>query len=145
MQNHPLTPMTDPDLRRVLGRQSRGSVGHLPFAVVAQGPDAVRAQLDAEDAKGHRLIVADAVRDEDLRVLGEAAAELPLLTGGSGIALGLPANFRARGELAAKAGPWRGQSGPAAVLSGSCSTATRAQVRATMPAVTPFCLWIPMP
>ena len=129
MQNHPLTPMTDPDLRRVLGRQSRGSVGHLPFAVVAQGADAVRARLDAEDAKGHRLIVADAVRDEDLRVLGEAAAELPLLTGGSGIALGLPANFRARGELAAKAGPWRGQSGPAAVLSGSCSTATRAQVR----------------
>lgn len=128
MQNHPLTPMTDPDLRRVLARQSRGSVGHLPFAVVAQGAEAVRAHLDAEDAKGHRLIVADAIRDEDLRVLGEAAAELPLLTGGSGIALGLPANFRARGELAADVAPWHGQAGRAAILSGSCSTATRAQV-----------------
>ncbi len=128
MQNHPLTPMTDPDLRRVLDRQSKGSVGHLPFAVVAEGPQAIRVRLEAEQAKGHRLIVADAVRDEDLRMLGQAAAELPLITGGSGIALGLPENFRARGELAASAEPWQGKAGRAAALSGSCSQATRGQV-----------------
>ena len=128
MQTHPLTPMTDPDLRRVLDRQSKGSVGHLPFAVVAEGPAAIRTRLEAEQAKGHRLIVADAVRDEDLRMLGQAAADLPLITGGSGIALGLPENFRVRGELAANSEPWQGQAGRAAALSGSCSQATRGQV-----------------
>lgn len=128
MQTHPLTPMTDPDLRRVLDRQSKGSVGHLPFAVVAEGPAAIRTRLEAEQAKGHRLIVADAVRDEDLRMLGQALADLPLITGGSGIALGLPENFRVRGELAASSEPWQGQAGRAAALSGSCSQATREQV-----------------
>ncbi|WP_119168250.1 3-oxo-tetronate kinase [Algihabitans albus] len=128
MQNHPLTPMTDPDLRRVLARQSKGSVGHVPFTVVAEGPDAVRARLDAERTKGHRLIVADAIRDDDLRILGRATADLKLITGGSGIALGLPENFRARGELSASTDPWQGQAGRAAALSGSCSQATRAQV-----------------
>ncbi len=128
MQNHPLTPMTDPDLRRVLDRQSKGSVGHVPFTSVVEGPEAVRARLESEQAKGHRLIVADAVRDDDLRILGRAAADLALITGGSGIALGLPENFRARGQLAASSDSWRGQTGRAAALSGSCSQATRAQV-----------------
>ena len=128
MQNHPLTPMTDPDLRRVLDRQSKGSVGHVPFTAVAEGPEAVRARLESEQAKGHRLIVADAVRDDDLRILGRAAADLALVTGGSGIALGLPENFRARGQLAASSDSWHGQTGRAAALSGSCSQATRAQV-----------------
>ena len=128
MQNHPLTPMTDPDLRRVLDRQSKGSVGHVPFTAVVEGPEAVRARLESEQAKGHRLIVADAVRDDDLRILGRAAADLALVTGGSGIALGLPENFRARGQLAASSDSWHGQTGRAAALSGSCSQATRAQV-----------------
>lgn len=128
MQNHPLTPMTDPDLRRWLARQVRGSVGHLRAADVFAGPEAISARLAAEDRAGHRLIVADAIRDEDLRLLGRAAAALPLITGGSGIALGLPQNFRDRGLLSDTAGDWAGQAGPAAILSGSCSVATRGQV-----------------
>ncbi len=128
MENHPLTPMTDPDLRRWLALQITGTVGHIPFAAVAAGSEAVRARLDAEDALGHRLIVADAIRDDDLVTLGRAAAGLPLLTGGSGIALGLPGVFRDAGLLSDTGGEWSGQSGPAAILSGSCSAATRAQV-----------------
>jgi len=128
MENHPLTPMTDPDLRRWLARQVDGTIGHVPFAIVAEGPAAVRAWLDVEDAAGHRLIVADAVRDDDLVTLGRAAARLPLLTGGSGIALGLPGVFREAGLLSQTSIQWTGQSGPAAILSGSCSDATRAQV-----------------
>ncbi|WP_412050132.1 3-oxo-tetronate kinase [Hoeflea sp. Naph1] len=128
MENHPLTPMTDPDLRRWLAQQISGTVGHVPAIVVAQGPEAVRTCLDAQDAKGHRLIVADAINDTDLVTLGQAAMNLPLLTGGSGIALGLPGVFRAAGLLSDTAGNWTGQSGPAAILSGSCSNATRAQV-----------------
>jgi uncharacterized protein YgbK (DUF1537 family) len=125
MQHHPLTPMTNPDIRRWLGLQVRGSVGHLGAQVVRQGPAAIRAALAAQEAQ---LIVADAINDADLVALGHAAADLPLITGGSGIAMGLPDNFRARGELAGHGGAWHGQSGPAVVLSGSCSVATRGQV-----------------
>lgn len=128
MENHPLTPMTDPDLRRWLALQCVGSVGHVAVSIVADGPEAIRAALEAQDAAGHQLIVADAVHDGDLMALGAAARDLPLLTGGSGIAMGLPANFAAEGLLAGNASGWTGQGGPVAVLSGSCSTATRGQI-----------------
>ncbi len=128
MQNHPLTPMTDPDIRRWLGYQVKGSVGHIPAQTVMQGADATRARMQAEDAAGHRLLVADAITDADLITLGQAAADLPLLTGGSGIAMGLPGNFRDKGLLRAQDSAWTGQAGRAAILSGSCSTATRGQV-----------------
>lgn len=122
MQHHPLTPMTDPDLRRVLARQATGPVDHLPLAVVR-----TRA-AEALAAPGPRLVVADAVEDADLIALGRAAAGMPLVTGGSGIALGLPANFAAEGLLRGTKGAFRGQGGPAVALSGSCSRATLAQV-----------------
>ena len=128
MESHPLTPMTDPDLRRWLARQCARGVGHLPAAAVWAGPDAVRDRLEAEARAGRPFVIADAIRDEDLAVLGRAAADLPLITGGSGIALGLPGNFRAQGLLSADRPVWHGQSGPAAALSGSCSRATRGQV-----------------
>lgn len=130
MENHPLTPMTDPDLRRWMGLQSKSTVGHLPASAIWAGPGAAAKRLEGEDAKGHRLIVADAIRDEDLLVLGQIVDGLPLLTGGSGIALGLPANFRKQGLLAGNASQWRGQVGKVAALSGSCSIATRRQVEA---------------
>ena len=130
MRDHPLTPMTDADIRRWLGRQTALGVGHVPLATVFDGPGAIRAALDAEDAAGRALIVVDAVRDEDLRAIGAAADGLPLVTGGSGIALVLPENFRRRGLLAGGGGGWTGVPGRAAVLSGSCSVATRGQVEA---------------
>ena len=128
MERHPLTPMSDPDIRRWLARQARHRVGHVGFAIVAQGSRAIRAALDGEQAAGRDLIVVDAVRDEDLLAIGRAAADLPLVTGGSGIALGLPENFRQAGLLTPGERRWSGAAGPAIVLSGSCSTATRAQV-----------------
>lgn len=130
MQNHPLTPMTDPDLRRWLARQVQGPVGHVATPVVARGAAAVRAALTNHAAAGRRLVVCDAVSDDDLRVLGAAVADLALITGGSGIALGLPGNFAAAGLLSGRAGGWRAQDGPVVALSGSCSAATRAQVAA---------------
>lgn len=124
MENHPLTPMTDPDLRRWLAGQVAETVGHVALPDVAAGPDAVAAALAREAASGHRLIVVDATSDADLGAIGRAAANLRLITGGSGIALGLPGNFGcAPGPVA-----WDGAEGPALVLSGSCSAATRAQV-----------------
>lgn len=128
MENHPLTPMSDPDIRRWLGHQISGTVGHVASATVSKGADAVRAALEEQDAAGHRLIVADAIDDADLATLGQAAAGLPLLTGGSGIAIGLPEVFRRAGALSGKPGTWTGMRGRGAILSGSCSIATRKQV-----------------
>ncbi len=130
MRNHPLTPMTDANLVRVLEAQSRGGVGLLKYDVIARGADAVRAFLSAQAAADKRLVVADATTNDDLRVLGEACADMPLITAGSGVALGLPEAYARRGWLKrdAQAAALDTVGGAAAVLSGSCSEATRGQV-----------------
>ncbi len=130
MRDHPLTPMHDPSLVRVLQRQSRGKVGLVPWAIVAQGTAAIGSAFAALRRDGFAHAIVDAVADRDLEAIGEAAADFKLITGGSGIALGLPDNFRRRGLLADHAAADRLPriAGPAAVLSGSCSTATLAQV-----------------
>jgi len=128
LQHHPLNPMTDPDLVRWLRRQTDAGVGLVEHPTVARGAAAVRERLDALAAAGVRLAIADAIADADLRTLGEACADAPLVTGGSGIALGLPDNFRRAGLLAPGAGTLEPVGGPAVVISGSCSAATRRQV-----------------
>ncbi|MBY4894004.1 four-carbon acid sugar kinase family protein [Rhodobacteraceae bacterium N5(2021)] len=124
LQDHPLTPMTDPDIRRWLAPQSAHTVGHVPAADVFGGAARIADRLEEQNQAGHRLIVVDAIRDADLLEIGKAAKGLPLITGGSGVALGLPANF---GCVPAPV-PWTGQPGKAIALSGSCSKATRAQI-----------------
>lgn len=128
MERHPLTPMTDPNIRRWLGLQTRGDVGLISLDTVRAGPDALAKAFDAERKKGVRLVVADAVADSDLMALGAAMAEHRLVTGGSGIALGLPQNFRRAGKLAGTAPLGTVAKGPAVVLCGSCSTASQRQV-----------------
>jgi uncharacterized protein YgbK (DUF1537 family) len=130
MKDHPLTPMTDPDIRRWLHRQTRGEVGLVPYPVVRQGSGAIRDALAAEEAAGRRLAVVDAVADDDLLAIGEAVSEAKLVTGGSGIALGLPGNFRKAGLLSGGRSGFRPQSGPAVAISGSCSSQSQAQVAA---------------
>ena len=120
MQNHPLTPMKDADLRRVLGAQSTHDVAHVPAVVVALGADALRAALPRKGP-----VIVDAIRDADLMQIGLAAAGLPLLCGGSGIALGLPYNFGATPRQP----EWQAVHGDGVIISGSCSAATRQQVR----------------
>ena len=130
MRDHPLTPMRDPLLVRVLQRQTTGRVGLVQHATVARGPAAIRDAFDALRAGGIRHAIVDAIADADLEAIGEAAADLPLITGGSGIALGLPENFRRQGLLGDGGGAdaLPAVEGAAAVLSGSCSEATRRQV-----------------
>lgn len=128
LEKHPLNPMTDPDIRRWLRRQTTGEVGHVPWRVVAAGANAIRMALDAEGRAGRRLVVVDATSDDDLLEIGAAVALDPLVTGGSGIALGLPANLRRAGHAAAGGGVFTPTRGPGVVLSGSCSTASRRQI-----------------
>ncbi|MES5100010.1 3-oxo-tetronate kinase [Agrobacterium sp. BA1120] len=128
MQNHPLTPMTDPDIRRWLQRQTTTPVGLVSAGIVRSGPDAVAAALAACADKGETLVIADAATDEDLIVLGAACANAVLVTGGSGIALGLPANFIKAGLAKGQGESFKGTDGPEAILAGSCSGATRGQI-----------------
>lgn len=121
MQDHPLTPMTDADLRRVLALQTTWDVTHVPMKVVGQGATAVADQIATLPAS---MVIVDAIADDDLRAIGAAVKDRKLLTGGSGIAIGLPANF----GITPKAVPWDGVTGKGVVLSGSCSRATRGQV-----------------
>jgi uncharacterized protein YgbK (DUF1537 family) len=132
MRDHPLTPMRDPSLVRVLQRQTKRKVGLVPYATVAKGSDGIRAAFAALRRDGFHNAVIDAVGDGDLLALGAAIADLPLITGGSGIALGLPENFRRAGLLAPSdaAGTLPVVRGAEAVIAGSCSTATLAQVAA---------------
>jgi len=130
MKDHPLTPMRDPSLVRVLQRQSRGKVGLVQHAAVAQGAAAIADAFAKLKQDGFRHAIVDAIADRDLEAIGEAAKDFALITGGSGIALGLPENFRRAGLIGDGGGAdiLPRIAGKAAVLSGSCSEATRGQV-----------------
>lgn len=126
MRHHPLTPMTDANLVRVLQAQTRCRVGLIDHRSVAAGADAIRARMAALRAEGVGIAIVDAVSNEDLWRLGPALADLPLVTAGSGVAIALPANFDLAPSSQAAALP--AVAGLQAVVSGSCSQATNAQV-----------------
>ncbi len=130
MRHHPLNPMTNSSLVRVLARQTKHKVGLVPLKQVQAGSASLRASLDKLAADGVRHVIVDAVADTDLGIIGEAVGDDVLVTGGSGVALGLPAAYRRRGLLAHKSGadalPKVG--GASAVLAGSCSAATLGQI-----------------
>ncbi|MDH6167305.1 uncharacterized protein YgbK (DUF1537 family) [Variovorax boronicumulans] len=126
MQNHPLTPMTDANLVRVLQAQCTRKVGLIDHAVVARGDAAITERIAQLRSEGISIAIVDAVSNDDLLRLGPALAKMPLVTAGSGVAIGLPANFGLAPSSQASALPAAG--GLRAVVSGSCSLATNRQV-----------------
>ncbi len=131
MQHHPLTPMTDANLVRVLQQQTKRKVGLVEHAVVSAGAEAIAERFALLRREGVGFAIVDALSDEDLAQIAVAAASLSLITGGSGLAQGLPQNFRQRDLLnsqqtATTLAPT--VAGFKAVIAGSCSTATRNQV-----------------
>ncbi|CAB3820849.1 four-carbon acid sugar kinase family protein [Achromobacter denitrificans] len=127
MQHHPLTPMTDPNLVRVLSAQTSRKVGLIDYAVVARGSDAIRARIRELASQGIGVAIVDAVSNDDLLALGPALKDMPLVTAGSGVAIGLPANW---GLSPADRTRLPRVPGLQAVLAGSCSSATNGQVAA---------------
>lgn len=125
MRHHPLTPMTESDLRLWLSYQTDWPVGHVPFEIVSRGKSAIAKELASAE---RAMIVVDAIQDQDLIEIGHAAADRKLITGGSGIALGLPENYRRDGLLKTAGKDWQGAKGGVAILCGSCSEATRRQI-----------------
>lgn len=139
MKDHPLTPMRDADLVRVMQAQTSLKVGLVPYEVVDAGPDTIRAAFDAARERGERFVVVDAISDRHLHDVGQAIASHKLITGGSGIALGLPDNFVRAGQLekADATKPMAARAGRPVILSGSCSEATRGQVARAIAAGVP--------
>ena len=130
MQHHPLTPMQDADLVRVLSRQTPHAVGLASRQVLANGAEATGAHLSSLAEQGVRHVICDTLDEQDLDVLAEATVSMALVTGGSGLGQALPAQYRAQGWLETITEPGRlaPAAGGALVLSGSCSRATLAQV-----------------
>jgi len=132
MQHHPLTPMTDANLVRWLGAQSQSEVGLIDAHTIDAGVEAVRERAADLQSINVRLAIVDTLNAEHLDTLGQAFADAALITGGSGIALGLPAAYAQRGDIQRR--PNAGQldvfGGHCAIVSGSCSNQTQAQVAA---------------
>ncbi|MDQ0456747.1 3-oxo-tetronate kinase [Rhizobium paknamense] len=128
MKDHPLTPMRRSDLVALMAEQSAHPVGLVPHEVVSAGEAAIAGAFAAALSEGKRFVVVDAIHDAHLRVLGKAVRSHRLLTGGSALAMGLPQNF----GISRKAEKSNGTSPAAkvktAILSGSCSQATRQQL-----------------
>ncbi|MFY2643447.1 3-oxo-tetronate kinase [Achromobacter insuavis] len=127
MQHHPLTPMTDANLVRVLSAQTRRKVGLIDYAVVARGAEAIRGRIEALRREGVEIAIVDAISNDDLLALGPALKGMPLVTAGSGVAIGLPGNW---GLAPGAAAGLPREPGTQAVVAGSCSIATQSQVAA---------------
>jgi len=126
MQNHPLTPMTDANLVRVMQAQTQRKVGLIDHTVMAKGSQAIVEKIQELQADGVGVAIVDATSNADLKTLGPALKDMPLVTAGSGVAIGLPANWGI--EASEKAAALPAPSGYQAIVSGSCSLATQGQV-----------------
>ena len=133
MKDHPLTPMRDSDLTRLLAPQVTGRVGLVARPMVSQGAQAIQAELARLKAAGAAHVVADAIDDADLAAIAAACRDMDLLCGGSALAAPLPGLLAQDGLIDADAAalpPTPALAPGAIVLSGSCSAATRGQVAA---------------
>ena len=130
LKDHPLTPMTDANLVRVLQRQSSSHIALVPYTIVDAGPVAVRDALDELGYHGRSIAIVDALNDKHLMTIGTAMVGMTLVTGGSGVAMGLPDVFRKSGQLAMQPPPERFEApaGATVMIAGSCSAATRKQI-----------------
>jgi len=130
MRNHPLTPMTDANLVRFLGQQlysnKQRKVGLIDYRIVAQSADAIRERIDSLRSAGVSVAIADSISNDDLLRLGAALSDDVFVTAGSGLAIGLPAQWDMKASPDAARLPKA--AGRRAIISGSCSMATNAQV-----------------
>lgn len=132
MRNHPLTPMRDSNLVRVLQRQMSCKVGLIPYRTIRNGAMQIQRALSRAQDGGMRMAIVDAVCEADLKEIARACRSMCLITGASGLATKLPGSFRAQGLLAtgSRTEPLPRVDGLSAVIAGSCSPATQRQVAA---------------
>ncbi|MCS3454703.1 uncharacterized protein YgbK (DUF1537 family) [Aeromonas sp. BIGb0405] len=127
MRHHPLTPMTDSNLLRLMDAQGRGRTGLVPFNTIAAGPEAIAAALTTLREDGYRYAVVDTLTEQHLLDIAAAVSDWPLVTGGSGLAIGLARLF-SQGQAETARASGHPMPGRCAILSGSCSQMTNRQV-----------------
>lgn len=130
MRYHPLTPMTDSNLVSTLSRQTSQKVGLVQYTDILGGPSEIRKAFDQLRKEDVAIAITDVLNDEHLYFLGEAVKDFKLITGGSGIALGLPSQLKSRNNHKEKVTAHKLPKvlGKELILSGSCSEMTLAQV-----------------
>ena len=130
MKDHPITPMTDANLVRVLQRQTQRKVGLISYDTLAQGAAAMRERIAVLKRDGFAIAIIDALTEADLNRIADGCGDLPLVTAGSGLGLAIANRHRRAGRLgdAASVAALPTVAGYSAVLSGSCSVATNGQV-----------------
>ncbi|MBY2948770.1 3-oxo-tetronate kinase [Rhizobium leguminosarum] len=132
LKDHPLNPMHDANLVRVLTRQSRNAVGLVDLTTIGAGPGAVKMRLDSFRTAGVTAVIADAIFERDLETLGEIALEMPVSTGASGLGLGLARALVRSGRISSGGATTedtiRAVGGLSAIVAGSCSKATLRQL-----------------
>jgi 3-dehydrotetronate 4-kinase len=127
MRNHPLTPMVDSNLVRVMQAQTNQKIGLIDYLTVSKGSEAISNRITALKSEGVSIAIVDAISNDDLRKMGPAFATLPLLTAGSGVAIGLKSKGQSQIQESSAA-TLPSVKGFQAIVSGSCSTATNSQV-----------------
>lgn len=139
MRDHPLNPMRDSNLQGVLQRQTALPVGLVDISTIRRGVAAVTQAFAEHRSGGKRILIVDALDDDDLRVVGRACMGMPLVTGGSGIGMGLAARLREDGlvEAPPATATMLAPLGRSAIIAGSCSVATRGQIAAAQAAGSP--------
>ena len=129
MKDHPLTPMKDSNLLRLMSKQSRRKVGLINLDTVRRGEKSMQQAIELLRSNQVCYAIVDAVDDENLRKIGHAAIDHKLITGGSALAMGIPDNFRRQGKLDAAEEPdFPKMKGGSIALAGSCSLATHRQI-----------------
>ena len=128
MENHPLTPMTDHNLVRWLGHQTKNNVGLVDSQTISKGENSVKDKMENLKKNGYKYAIIDTIKNDDFDIICNAVKNLPLLTGGSGIALGLPKIYKDRGLLSASNFQIPENNSNAIILSGSCSVTTINQI-----------------
>ena len=128
MENHPLTPMTDHNLVRWLGHQTKNNVGLVDSQTISEGENSVKKKIENLKKSGCKYAIIDTIKNDDFDIICNAVKNLPLLTGGSGIALGLPKIYKDRGLLSASSFQIPENNSNAIILSGSCSITTINQI-----------------
>ena len=128
MENHPLTPMTDHNLVRWLNYQTKDNVGLIDFQTISKGANSVKERIQTLKTDGYKYAIVDTIKNDDFDIICNGVKDLPFLTGGSGIALGLPKIYKDRGLLSASNFEIPKNNSNAIILSGSCSVATINQI-----------------
>ncbi|WP_319483713.1 3-oxo-tetronate kinase [uncultured Cohaesibacter sp.] len=130
MRHHPVTPMLDANLMRLTEMQSKGRAANIPVTTMDQGAAAIRAAIEQLVKEGFTYVVPDSLTNQNLIDLGEALIDMPLVTGGSGLGMGLARAIVAKHGLKAEASMEAGSppGGKCIILAGSTSVMTNAQV-----------------